>query len=265
MTVKVKVAQSCLTVCDPMVYTVHGIRQARIQERVAFPFSRGASQPIDQTQVSHIKADSLPSQLQGKPKNTGVGSLSLLQQIFPTQESNLGGLLLFLHKFFFFLQNFSYCIFVAHQARGSKYSTSPTSPATSTKVSNNWYEMGPIICERKDLVSASIQLQSNPSHCHLRSKKVMRKDEKKVMISHKSNYREKLSNYTKRRSSCQSTDTWIKTANKHYCRNSSNHSHNEEFLKVCIRNKYRLRGNKVYKITQNSIPIMDRTPTVFKL
>ena len=125
--------------------------------------------------------------------------------------------------------------------------------------------MGPIICERKDLVSASIQLESNPSHCHLRSKKVMRKDEKKVMISHKSNYREKLSNYTKRRSSCQSTDTWIKTANKHYCRNSSNHSHNEEFLKVCIRNKYRLRGNKVYKITQNSIPIMDRTPTVFKL
>jgi len=49
--------------------------------------------------------------------------------------------------------------------------------------------MVPIICERKDLVSASIQLESNPSHCHLRSKKVMRKDEKKVMISHKSNYR----------------------------------------------------------------------------
>ena len=34
--------------------------------------------------------DSLPAELQGKPKNTGVGSLLLLQQIFPTQESNQG-------------------------------------------------------------------------------------------------------------------------------------------------------------------------------
>ena len=44
--VKVKVAQSCLTLCDPMGYTVHGILQAgilqaRILEWVAFPFSRG--------------------------------------------------------------------------------------------------------------------------------------------------------------------------------------------------------------------------------
>ena len=50
----VEVAQSCLTLCDPMDYTVHGILQARILERVAFPFSRGSSQPRDQTQVSHI-------------------------------------------------------------------------------------------------------------------------------------------------------------------------------------------------------------------
>ena len=34
--------------------------------------------------------DSLPSEPPGKPKNTGVGSLSLLQEIFPTQESNWG-------------------------------------------------------------------------------------------------------------------------------------------------------------------------------
>ena len=33
--VKVKVAQSCLTLCDPMDYTVHGILQARILEWVA--------------------------------------------------------------------------------------------------------------------------------------------------------------------------------------------------------------------------------------
>ena len=35
-------------------------------------------------------ADSLPSELPGKSKNTGVGSLSLLQGIFLTQESNWG-------------------------------------------------------------------------------------------------------------------------------------------------------------------------------
>ena len=51
---KVKVAQSCPTLCGPMDYTVHGILQARILEWVAFPFPRGSSQPRDQTQVSHI-------------------------------------------------------------------------------------------------------------------------------------------------------------------------------------------------------------------
>ena len=67
-----------------------GILQARILERVAMPFSRGSSQPRDQTQVSHIAEDSLPAEPPGKPKNTGVGSLSLLQGIFPTQEPNQG-------------------------------------------------------------------------------------------------------------------------------------------------------------------------------
>ena len=51
---RVKVAQSCLTVCDPMDYTVHRILQARILEWVAFPFSWGSSQSRDWTQVSRI-------------------------------------------------------------------------------------------------------------------------------------------------------------------------------------------------------------------
>ena len=42
---KVKVAGLCLTLCNPMDYTVHGILQARILEWVAFPFSKGSSQP----------------------------------------------------------------------------------------------------------------------------------------------------------------------------------------------------------------------------
>ena len=51
---KVKVTQSCPTLCNPMEYTVYGILQARILEWVAFPFSRGSSQPRDRTQVSCI-------------------------------------------------------------------------------------------------------------------------------------------------------------------------------------------------------------------
>ena len=49
--VKVKAAQSCLTLCDltDYIYIVHGILQTRILEWVAFPFSRGSSQPRDQT------------------------------------------------------------------------------------------------------------------------------------------------------------------------------------------------------------------------
>ena len=44
---EVKVAQSCLTLCDPMAYVVHGILQARILEWVAFLLSRESSQPRD--------------------------------------------------------------------------------------------------------------------------------------------------------------------------------------------------------------------------
>ena len=49
-----KVTQLCLTLCDPMDYTVCGILQARILEWVAFPFSRGSYHPKDRTQVSPI-------------------------------------------------------------------------------------------------------------------------------------------------------------------------------------------------------------------
>ena len=58
-----KSLQSCPTLCDPIDsvvsnsvtpwgYTVYGILQDRIAEWVAFPFSRGSSQPRDPTQVS---------------------------------------------------------------------------------------------------------------------------------------------------------------------------------------------------------------------
>ena len=50
-------SESCSVVSDfsdHMDYTVHGILQARILECVAFPLSRGSSEPRDRTQVSHI-------------------------------------------------------------------------------------------------------------------------------------------------------------------------------------------------------------------
>ena len=47
--VKMKVTQSCLTLCDSLDYTVHGLLQARILNWVAFPFSKGSSQPRDWT------------------------------------------------------------------------------------------------------------------------------------------------------------------------------------------------------------------------
>ena len=53
------IAQSCLTLCDPMDCSlsgssVHGFLQAKILKWVAFPFSRASSWPGDWTQVSHI-------------------------------------------------------------------------------------------------------------------------------------------------------------------------------------------------------------------
>ena len=49
-----KVTQLCPALCNPMDCVVHEIFQARVLERIAFPFSRGSSQPKDQTQVSRI-------------------------------------------------------------------------------------------------------------------------------------------------------------------------------------------------------------------
>ena len=61
MKVKIKLlaTQSCLTLCEPMDYSLpgsstHGILQAGILEWVVMPFSRGSSRPGDQTRVSCI-------------------------------------------------------------------------------------------------------------------------------------------------------------------------------------------------------------------
>ena len=73
-----------------MDYTVHRILQTRILEWAAFPFSSGSSQFRDGTQVT-LRVDSLPAEPLEKPKNTGVGSLSLLQGNPPDPGTELGG------------------------------------------------------------------------------------------------------------------------------------------------------------------------------
>ena len=90
-----KVTQSCLTLCDPMDCSlpgssVHGILQARILEWVAIPFSGDLPNPGIAPRSPTLQEDSLPCEPPGKPKNTGMGSLSLLQGIFPAQELNPG-------------------------------------------------------------------------------------------------------------------------------------------------------------------------------
>ena len=85
-----EVTPSCRTLRP---HTVHGILQARILECVAFPFSRDPlvdPNPGIEPRSPALQSDSLSTEPQGEPKNTGVGSLSFLQRIFSTQESNQG-------------------------------------------------------------------------------------------------------------------------------------------------------------------------------
>ena len=88
------VTQSCLTLCDPMDCSppgssVHGDSPAKNTE-VGCPPPGDLPNPEIEPRSPRLWADSLPFEPPEKPKNTGVGSLSLLQGIFPTQESNQG-------------------------------------------------------------------------------------------------------------------------------------------------------------------------------
>ena len=65
-----------------------GILQARILEWVAIPPPRDLPNPGIEPRFPALQADSLLSEPPGKPKNTGVGNLSMLQVVFLTQELN---------------------------------------------------------------------------------------------------------------------------------------------------------------------------------
>ena len=67
-------AQSCLTLCNPMNYSLagssaRGILQARILEWIAIPFSRGSSRPGNQTWISCIADRFFTTEPLGKPNS----------------------------------------------------------------------------------------------------------------------------------------------------------------------------------------------------
>ena len=59
-----KLAQSCLTVCNPMDYTVHGIPQAKILEWVAVPSPGDLPNPQIKPRSLSLQANSLPAEPQ---------------------------------------------------------------------------------------------------------------------------------------------------------------------------------------------------------
>ena len=64
---------SHVRLCASIDYTVPGILQARILEWVAFPFSRGFSQPRDRIQVSHIEGGFFTSWATGEAQEYWSG------------------------------------------------------------------------------------------------------------------------------------------------------------------------------------------------
>ena len=76
-----KVAQSCLTFCDPMDCSppgssIHGIFHARILEWITIPFSRGSSRLRDQTWVPRIAGKFFTIWATRKPKEDLVEHFS---------------------------------------------------------------------------------------------------------------------------------------------------------------------------------------------
>ena len=86
----VKVTQSCLSLYDPWSTQSMGFSRPEHWSGEPFPSPGDLPNPGIKPRSPALQADSLPAELPGKPRKTGVGGLSLLQQIFPTQESNWG-------------------------------------------------------------------------------------------------------------------------------------------------------------------------------
>ena len=95
------VAKSCLSLCDPMDCSppgssVHEILQARILEWVAIPFSRGSSQPRDQTWVYlhcrqilyHLSHQGSPSHIDKRKRKKERKSFLLMMRMLKIYSLN---------------------------------------------------------------------------------------------------------------------------------------------------------------------------------
>ena len=87
---KVTVAHLCLTLWDHRLYSPWNSPGQNTGVGTLFPSPGDLPNPGIKPRSPALRSDSLPAEPQGKPKNMGVRSLSLLQEIFPTQESNWG-------------------------------------------------------------------------------------------------------------------------------------------------------------------------------
>ena len=74
--------------CSSPGSSVHGDSSGRNTGVGCHALLQGSFQPGIEPRSPTLQADSLPSEPPEKPKNTGVGSLSVFQEIFPTQELN---------------------------------------------------------------------------------------------------------------------------------------------------------------------------------
>ena len=63
---RLKIAQLCLTLCDPLDYVVHGILQARILEGIAVPSPGDLPHPGIEPRPPALQADSLPTEPPGE-------------------------------------------------------------------------------------------------------------------------------------------------------------------------------------------------------
>ena len=88
MLVKTFSSESRSVVSDSL--QVHGILQPEHWSGQPSPSPGDLPNPGIEPRSPTLQVDSLPAEPPGKPENTGVGSLSLLQRIFPTQRSNQG-------------------------------------------------------------------------------------------------------------------------------------------------------------------------------
>ena len=84
------VAQSCLTLWDPWTIQPMELSRPEYWSGQPFPSPRNLPFPGIEPRSPALQADSLPDEPQGKFKNIGVSSLSLLERIFMNQESNQG-------------------------------------------------------------------------------------------------------------------------------------------------------------------------------